>query len=71
LNKRDKVNDASGGEKKQMGKRLGIREFVLVVVIILVVWAAQKCYNSPSLVPGTCDGAVNAYEDQVLDRTAP
>jgi hypothetical protein len=78
LNERDKVTETAqaqdpetvvpGGQK---GKRLGIREFVLVLVIILVVWAAQKCYSAPSPLSTVCDDAVNACGFQVLERTAP
>ena len=33
-------------EKKRYSKRLGIKEFIIALVIIVVVWAARKCFDA-------------------------
>ena len=33
-------------EEKSEGRRLGLREFVVTLIIIVVVWALQKCFST-------------------------
>ena len=32
-------------EEKRGSRRLGIKEFIITLIIIVVVWAARKCFN--------------------------
>jgi hypothetical protein len=44
---------STSGEGRKVGsRRLGIREFIITLVIIFLVWAAQKCYSGSRL-PGS------------------
>jgi hypothetical protein len=39
----------SGEGRKASARRLGIKEFIITLVIIFLVWAAQKCYSGDRL----------------------
>ncbi len=33
-------------DEKRVSQRLGIKEFIITLIIIIVVWAARKCFSA-------------------------